>query len=143
MTWELTQQLENDIIKALENGVGLNAWCKENGRPSRHTVLRWQRDNEDFATKCAHAREAAGDLAAERHNEIIDGCIDGSITPDVAGRVLSGLQWRASKLASKKYGDSTTLKGDKENPLNGTLTLIAQAINGRSSDIPAIEEQSE
>lgn len=142
MTWELTPELENDILTALENGVGLNAWCKVEGRPSRSTVLKWQRENLDFQTKCAHAREAAGELAAEKHNEVIEGCLSKAIEPDIAGRVLSGLQWRASKLASKKYGDSTTLKGDKENPLNTSLILIAQEINGRSTGIPEAETES-
>lgn len=142
MTWNLTQELEAEILTALENGVGLNAWCKGDNRPSRSTVLRWQRDNKDFDAKCAHAREAAGELAAEEHYDIAKGCLAGEVPPDVAGRVLSAMQWRASKLASKKYGDSTTLKGDKENPLNTNLLLIAQEINGRSTGLPEAESES-
>lgn len=124
MTWELTPQLEAEIIEALENGVGLRAWCSGEGRPSRGTVLKWQRENKEFCAKCAHAREAAGDLAAERHGEIIDACIDGTVPPDVAGRVLSGLQWRASKLASKKYGDKIAFGGDEDAPpIQTSLTV--------------------
>ena len=141
MTWELTPELENDIITSLENGFGLRKWCEGEGRPSRSTVLRWQRENADFGAKCAHAREAAGELAAEEHYEITKDCLAGNVPPDVAGRVLSAMQWRAAKLASKTFGDSTTLKGDKENPLTGNLLLIAQEINGRSAGIPTAEDQ--
>lgn len=116
MTWHLTPELEIEILQALEDGVGLNAWCKKDGRPSRSTVLKWQRENLDFQAKCAHAREAAGELAAEKHNEVIERTLSGDVPPDVAGRVLSGLQWRASKLASKKYGDKIAVGGDAEMP---------------------------
>lgn len=117
MTWEFTEELENEIIEALQNGIGLNAWCKGDNRPSRSTVLRLMDAKPEFESKCARAREWAGDLAAEEHNEVMKGCLSGEIPPDVAGRVLSGMQWRASKLAHKRYGDSTTLRGDKENPV--------------------------
>ena len=123
MTWELTQQLENEILTALENGEGLNAWCKAENRPSRSTVLKWQRENLEFQTKCAHAREAAGELAAEKHNEVIDGCLSGQVPADIAGRVLSGLQWRASKLASKKYGEKVGLDLPTDSKVNFTLSI--------------------
>jgi hypothetical protein len=117
MTWELTEDLENEIIEALENGVGLLKWCKGDDRPSRSTVLKWQRENKDFRAKCAHAREAAGELAAENQGEIIERTLSGEIPSDIARVAISGLQWRAAKLASKVYGDSTTLRGDKDNPV--------------------------
>jgi len=139
MTWDLTPELENEIITGLENGMGLLKWCEGKGRPSRSTVLRWQRDNKDFGAKCAHAREAAGELAAEEHYEVTKGCLAGEIPPDVAGRVLSAMQWRAAKLASKTFGDSTTLKGDPENPLYDIVTLVT-ALDGKSSGLPKIGE---
>ncbi len=136
MTWELTPQLEAEIIEALENGVGLRAFCRREGKPSRSTILKWQRENADFSAKCAHAREAAGDLAAEQHGEVIDGCLNGTVAPDVAGRVLSGLQWRAAKLASKKYGDSTQVKlADANGEKLGLVSLLGQ-IDGNSTGIP-------
>lgn len=138
MTWELTPELEESILDALESGIGLNAWCKGNDRPSRSTVLKWQRENLDFQAKCAHAREAAGELAAEEHYDVTKGCLDGSVPPDVAGRVLSAMQWRASKLASKKYGDSTTVKGDPENPLN-LVSIVSKIENTR--ELPQISDE--
>jgi hypothetical protein len=132
MRWELTKELEDKILSQLEMGISLVKICAEKDMPSRRTVLYWQRDNLDFCTKCAHAREAAGDLAADKHNDVIDGCLEGTIPPDVAGRVLSGLQWRASKLASKKYGDKqsvdvdVTSKGQSIAPLSKLSELVAK-----------------
>lgn len=138
MTWELTPALEDDLLTALENGVGLRKWCEAEGRPSRNTVLRWQRENKDFGTKCAHAREAAGELAAEKHNEVMEDCLSGKVAPDVAGRVLSGMQWRASKLASKIYGDRQTIAGDPTAPLFDIGSLVKE-LDGRSSGLPEIK----
>ena len=138
MTWELTPEIEDAIITALENGEGLRKWCEGKDRPSRSTVLKWQRENKDFQTKCAHAREAAGELAAEKHNEVMEGCLAGTVPPDVAGRVLSGMQWRAAKLASKVYGDKQTISGDPDAPLV-TFTSIVQGLDGRSSGLPEIK----
>lgn len=140
MTWELTPELEESIITALENGEGLRKWCKGEGRPKRSTVLKWQRENKDFQAKCAHAREAAGELAAEEHYEIAQGCLKGEVPPDVAGRVLSAMQWRAAKLASKVYGERQTIAGDPEAPLV-SITSIVQAIDGTSSDLPKIKHE--
>lgn len=138
MTWELTPELENEIITGLENGFGLRKWCEVDGRPSRSTVLRWQRENKDFGTKCAHAREAAGELAAEEHYEVTQGCLNGTVAPDVAGRVLSAMQWRAAKLASKVYGDRQTIAGDPEAPLFDPVSIV-KALDGTSSGLPKIE----
>jgi len=138
MTWELTPELEDEIITGLENGMGLRKWCEGKGRPSRSTVLRWQRENKDFAAKCAHAREAAGELAAEEHYEVAQNCLNGTVAPDIAGRVLSAMQWRASKLASRVYGERQTISGDPDAPL-ATFTTILQDLDGRSSGLPEIK----
>lgn len=63
-----------------------------------------------FATKCARAREAQADLMDDRVLEVTNKAEAGQLAADVARVVLSGLQWRASKLQPKKYGDSQTLR---------------------------------
>lgn len=107
MTWERTPELEQEIIDALQNGVGLLKWCKQDGRPSRNTVLRWQED-DDFGARCARAREAAGELSAEEQDDIAQMCLTGQVLPDVARVVISAKQWRAAKLAPRKYGEKLT-----------------------------------
>ena len=104
MTWERTPELEEAILTRLENGESLVQICQGDYMPSRSTVLRWQREDEAFDARCAHAREAQGDLAAEEQNDIAERCLTGEIPPDIARVVLSAKQWRAEKLAHKKYG---------------------------------------
>lgn len=128
MTWNFNEELQEEILTALENGEGLNAWCKKAGRPSRHTVLRYMREDEDFATKCARAREAAGDLALEEQSDIVKRTLSGELPSDVARVVLSNMQWRAEKLAPKKYGAQLKLQGDKESPLEMTSRIAVEFI---------------
>jgi hypothetical protein len=133
MTWEFTPELEEEILTALENGEGLNAWCKGDGRPSRSTVIKWQRDNKEFNTKCARAREAAGELSADEQQEIVNRVLSGDITSDVARVVLSAMQWRAEKLAPKKFSNKLQLSGDADNPIETknhiTIEMVAPTIN--------------
>jgi hypothetical protein len=125
MTWELTPDIEEEILSQLEDGVSLVTICKMDDMPSRRTVLRWQREIPEFGTKCAHAREAQGDLAADKLDDLNDKVEHGMLEPSAASIISSNLKWKASKLAPKKYGDSTTLKGDPEAPLvPSTITHI-------------------
>ena len=60
--------------------------------------------NEDFRTKCARAREIQAEVMDEKILSVADNC-----SPDTAHSdkvKISAYQWRAMKLAPKKYGDS-------------------------------------
>lgn len=73
-----------------------------------------------FAAKCARAREAQADLMDERILEVADNC-----TPETAqaDRVkISAYQWRASKLAPKKYGDKVV--NEHSGPNGGPIQHI-------------------
>lgn len=99
----------------------MNQIAQIDGMPSRSTMLRWlRRDDIDFDAKCARARRVQGELAIDRHGEIIDSVLDGVIPPDVARVVLSGLEWRAKKLEPKKYGDKQDLN------LTGSLSVTTK-----------------
>ena len=105
MTWELTPDLEHKILSQLEDGISLVKICAADDMPSRGTVLNWQRENDDFCTKCARAREACGDLAADALDDINDKVEKQILEPAAANVISSNLKWKASKLAPKKYGD--------------------------------------
>ena len=109
MTWELTEELENKIVSWLEDGKGLVKFCLQDGVPSRNTILRWQSDNADFGAKCVRAREAAGELAAEELDDINALVMSGVLDPSAAKVISSNKQWKASKLASKTYGDKSSI----------------------------------
>lgn len=78
--------------------------------PDQATVHRWLSQDDDFASKYARARELQADVMDDRVLEVTNKTEAGELASDVARVVLSGLQWRASKLKPKKYGDSQTLR---------------------------------
>lgn len=98
-----TPEMEEAIINGLMDGYSLVQICKPNTMPNRRTILRWMEDDEAFATRCARAREIQADLMDDKIIQLID---EVNVENASAMRVkLSALQWRASKLAPKKYGD--------------------------------------
>ena len=71
--------------------------------PGRSTVCDWRRAHPEFQTSYAQAREASGDVWAER---ALQAAL--SATPETAqaARVrFDALRWYASKLAPRQYGD--------------------------------------
>ena len=68
-------------------------------------------DNAEFAAKCARVREGPqADYVFDEMAKIEADVISGALAPDAARVVLSSKQWRAAKLAPKKYGDKTTVE---------------------------------
>lgn len=98
-----SDELAEAIADYLMDGMSMVQICNLEGMPNRRTVLRWMESDAAFATRCARAREMQADLMDDKIIHLID-----EVTPENAtsSRVkLAALQWRASKLAPKKYGD--------------------------------------
>ena len=75
--------------------------------PDRSTILRWMDADPDFAARCARARLMQADTMDDMVLDLID-----EIDEDNAQAMkvkLSAIQWRASKLNPKKYGDKLDL----------------------------------
>ncbi len=103
-----TPEIAERIIDGLMDGKGLAAICEADDMPSRRTVLYWQIADADFCAKCARAREVAQEHEIDESVSIAD-----AATPEnvhVAKVRIAARQWRASKLAPKKYGDRTQLE---------------------------------
>ncbi len=112
-----TPEMEEAIINGLMDGYSLVQICASESMPNRRTILRWMEDDEAFATRCARAREIQADLMDDKIIQLIE---DVNVENASAMRVkLSALQWRAAKLAPKKYGDK------QEVELTGQVVMIA------------------
>lgn len=126
MTIELTQALKESILTQLENGVGLVKICQQSAMPSRTTVLKWARENEDFRAECVRARAATAEYSAEIQIDLVDKMLAGELTPEQVRVALSALQWRAAKLDPSRYGD----KIQQEHIVN--LDEVAALLRGRA-----------
>lgn len=116
---DYTSELENVICDGLLSGLSLVQVCKSVEMPHRATVCRWMQKNPKFRDNVALARAEQADLMDDRILDVINKVENCEIEPDAARVVIQGLQWRAAKLAPKKYGDKTTIEQ------NVTVTLAS------------------
>lgn len=105
--------------------------CEAEEMPNRSTVIRWMAADDEFASKCARAREMQADLMDDLILETAD-----ASTPETAAsdRVkISAYQWRASKLQPKKYGDKLDVNGSMTHEAGDTLQSLMDRIaaNGK------------
>jgi hypothetical protein len=112
----------------------LRAICREDGMPALGTVMRWLAKHHEFREQYARAREAQAEVHHEEILEISDDCTDdvqvlmGNEEDGAISRInhsaiaraklqIDTRKWIMGKMQPKKYGDSTTIKGDPEAPL--------------------------
>ena len=109
-----SSEIAEAICERLAAGESLVSICKRKDMPGLRTVVRWAAENEGFGAEYARAREAQAEVMDHKILAAAD-----TATKDPAGaRVKIGAyQWRASKLAPKRYSERQVVAGDPEAPL--------------------------
>jgi hypothetical protein len=129
-----SEKLADKICEFLSEGQSLVKICQREDMPHRATVLRWMSTNSDFATKVACAREAQGDFVHDEMADIEAKTLAGEIPADVARVVISSKQWRAAKLAPKKYGDKTLIETNARVKVEHTRQLDISTLSDEQLD---------
>jgi hypothetical protein len=123
-----SEELADQICDQLMDGKSLVKICAQDGMPHRSTVIRWMADDPDFATRCARARDAQADLMDDKILDVADASTSETAAAD---RVkIAAYQWRASKLAPKKYGDKLDL-----NHSGSIGTMSEEQVNARLAEL--------
>jgi hypothetical protein len=120
---EFTQAVADEICERLIEGASLRSICGDENMPHRSTVLRWLEADEAFAAKYARARELQADALFEDMQDVAD-----AGNPDDVQRAklrVATMQWRASKLAPKKYGER------QEVAHTGGVTMVMQSLDDK------------
>jgi hypothetical protein len=112
---DFTKELAAELCARLADGVSLRTVCKSEDMPGKTTVFRWLDENQEFRDQYARAKEESADSWADDIIDIADGEPGGDVTRDRLR--VDARKWAASKLKPKKYGDSTTIKGDPAAPI--------------------------
>ena len=100
-----TPQLADEICRQLMIGESLIDICAQDDMPDRFTVIRWTRQDPDFAAQLYEARQAQADLMDDLVLSIAK-----RVQPETANADavrLKALTWRAARLNAKRYGDKT------------------------------------
>jgi hypothetical protein len=123
---DYTPELADEICAQLADGDSLRAVCNSDSMPSKSTVFRWLRTNEEFRDQYARAKEESADAMAD---EVLDIADDGTNDwMERLGKDGDSLGWQLngehvqrsklridtrkflmSKMKPKKYGDKVDL----------------------------------
>jgi hypothetical protein len=112
-----SDELAERICDSMVEGADLVTVCKAEDMPARSTVYRWMDERPEFKTRIARAREGLADFYDHKIGMIAEACKAETANAD---RVkISALQWRASKVAPRTYGDrvATELSGPGGGPI--------------------------
>ncbi len=120
-----------EICRRIAERESLRKICADPDMPDKTTVLRWlaAKENAEFRTQYAHAREMQADTLFDEALEIADETSDDWITTEDGKKVLDhehvqrsrlrvdARKWAAGKLAPKRYGDKLQHTGDGGGPI--------------------------
>lgn len=157
MTYKLPDIAEDDfeeICLQLEIGKSLKDIC-EKRKIGYSTVTANIARRGDFQERYARAREIQADYLADEALAVYDG--DPKLKHDQFGNAsidpawvqmqknkAEQMKWHAGKMKPKVYGDSTTVKGDKDNPLFSfadALSGVHAALQKHRGSAPMIEDK--
>lgn len=105
----------------IAEGRSIRAACSGDGFPTWRTFMRWlATEGESYDAlrqQYMRARECRADARFETLDSIMRDLKAGKIDAASARVMMDAIKWQAGKENAKRYGDSVTVKGDKENPL--------------------------
>lgn len=107
--------IADELIDRLCGGEGISEICRDDHMPDARTVYRKMAKDEAFAARIARAREAQQEAEADAIVDMADDA--GAEDWQVVKLRIWARQWRAAKLAPKKFGDKVLHGNDPENPL--------------------------
>lgn len=153
---EYSDQMAGKICDLLASGESLVKICEHEDMPSRTSVFRWLAKDETFRNRYARAREIWADSEFENMMHIADTPMIGVKTKTTEDGIettegdmiehrrlqVDTRKWALARMSPKKYGDSTTLKGDKDAPLYPAMGEILNDIKGRTAGLPNQDSSS-
>lgn len=112
------------ILEAIAEGVGLVTFLKQRpDMPSYSTVMRWVRDNPEFAEMYTRAREDMADHDADKIADVAEDVAKGLIDPQAARVAIDAYKWSAGKRRPKRYGDKLEIENTGSVAVTHTLDV--------------------
>lgn len=118
-------EVVDKICARLIEGETLYKICQSADMPAYRTVFDWLDAHVEFRTKCARARELQAEFM---DNKILETADNATADDAYAAKVkIAAYQWRAMKLAPKKYGPT----------LDVTQTVMKPVVKREPKEIEA------
>lgn len=133
---KFSQEIFDEICVRIAEGESLRKICKDEKMPSLVAVWKWLNNSEELVKQYTRAREEQAETLVDEIIDISDEKKDDTFLDKDGNEVINheaiarsrlrvdSRKWIASKLKPKKYGDSTTLRGDNDAPLNPSVNVI-------------------
>lgn len=153
-----TPEIVEEICDRLSQGEPLEQICRDDHMPASRTVWAWQYGTgatkikaipEEESAAITRAREIGFDQIAYNVMNTARGKGDSSGDVQRDKLIVETDLKLLAKWLPKKYGDSTILRGDKENPLDIGLAALLEAAAGKrqvmqaEQILPALEGESQ
>jgi hypothetical protein len=132
---KLTEEMKEKMFDLISTGSSINEIAGKNGFPDASNIYRRMTNDPDFATFIAQAREAQQEHEADYCVQLAD-----SATPEdynVKKLQIWARQWRAGKLAPKKYGDRVhqEITGANGGPITQASVSLSPEQEGSLKDL--------
>lgn len=111
---KLTAKVETELMRRLQRGETLSRISRETHMPSRETVNRWQRDDDEFDDDINRARREGAWSLFDRSMDLLDNCRTDEI--QVVREKMTHLRWCMTKMAPEEFGDATKIKVEDTTP---------------------------
>lgn len=122
---EYTEELGERICELVMEGEhSLIAITKIPGMPTRVQLMRWLDKYPEFAAKYYRAKNMQAEVLDARIQDTADACTEETTHSSMVK--IKAYQWRASRIAPKRYGEKVEIGGDKDNPLMMTVNAARQ-----------------
>lgn len=128
------EEAADQILDAIAEGKGLVTFLKERpDLPSYPTIMRWVRDNPEFAADYTRAREDMADHDADKIADVAKLVSDGKMDPQAARVAIDAYKWSAGKRRPKRYGDK--LEIEQTATVSVTHTLDVSSLSLEELDV--------
>ncbi len=120
-----SQEIADRIIEGIAQGNSLVSILKEDDElPGYSTVMRWLRENPEFQSLYARAREDQADHDADKIGDIAEQVVQGKVDPQAARVAIDAYKWAAGKRKPRVYGEKLAVGGDPDAaPIRTTTQL--------------------
>jgi len=130
-----------EVCRLIAQGHVVPAISRMEGMPDKSTIYGWLIDKPEFLELYDVAKEKQKEVYEDMIIDIAMSCPADADAVARAKLIINTIQWTMGKIKPKKYGDSTTIKGDKDSPLTVNIAAaLDHAIAQRAAGL-TIEHQ--
>lgn len=122
MAIHYSPKLAKKICALVSQGFTIAKACESPGMPSSVSVYGWLGLHSEFSEWYTEAKIKQMEVWGEQIIDLTDNCPRDADAVAKAKLQVYARQWVMAKLKPKKYGERTTIAGDKDNPLTVNLS---------------------